>query len=107
MEGAVAMLGLCCSVCSVAAFYFGRRKAATDDAEAQGSFKTDLQYIKDTVGDNAKAVDKLSDKLDAHSAQREAEYREMLVHSTELSIKYNLLSAEVSHIKEEIARYHH
>ena len=107
MEGAVAILGVCCSACSIAAFYFGRRKAATDDAEAQGSFRTDLQYIKDTVADNAKAVDKLSDKLDAHSAQREAEYRQMLVQSTELSVKYEILSADVAHIKEEIARYHH
>ena len=100
-------LALVVSLCSVASFYFGRRKAATDDAEKQGSFKTDLQYIKDTVRDNAKSVDALSTKLDAQSAQREAEYRQMLVQSTELSVKYDLLSTDVSEIKKEIARYHH
>lgn len=105
--GVLAVLGLCCSLCSVASFYFGRRKAATEDAEAQGSFKTDLQYIKDTVRDNVKSVDTLSTKLDAQSAQREAEYRQMLVQSTELNVKYDLLSADVTSMKKEIARYHH
>lgn len=103
----VAIVGLCCSVCSISAFVLGRKKAATEDAEKQGSLRTDLQYIKDTVRDNAKSVDGLSAKLDAQSAQREQEYREMLVQSTELNVKYNLLSAEVGSIKKEIALYHH
>ena len=103
----VALLGVCCSACSISAFVLGRKKAVTDDAEAQGSFKTDLQYIKDTVRDNAKSVDTLSTKLDAQSAQREQEYREMLVQSTELKVKYDLLSSEVAGIKKEIAHYHH
>ena len=103
----VALVGLCCSVCSIAAFIFGRKKAATDDAEAAGSLKTDLQYIKDTVRDNAKSVDALSTKIDTQSAQREAEYRQMLVQSTELSVKYDLLSADMVSVKAEIAKYHH
>lgn len=103
----VATVGLCCSICSIAAFVLGRKKAATEDAEKQGSLRTDLQYIKDTVRDNVKSVDGLSAKLDAQSAQREQEYREMLVQSTELNVKYNLLSAEVGSIKKEIALYHH
>ena len=100
-------VALVVSICSIASFYFGRRKAATDDAEAQGSFKTDLQYIKDTVRDNAKSVDTLSLKLDAQSQQREQEYREMLVQSTELKVKYDLLHSDVTNIKKEIAQYHH
>lgn len=107
LGGIVAVVGLCCSLCSIAAFVFGRKKSVEDDAKAQGSFKTDLQYIKDTVRDNAKSVDTLSAKLDAQSAQREAEYRQMLVQSTELSVKYDLLSSDVTSIKTEIAKYHH
>lgn len=103
----VAIVGLCCSLCSIAAFVLGRKKAVAEDAQAQGSFKTDLQYIKDTVRDNVKSVDTLSAKLDAQNAQREKEYRQMLVQSTELSVKYDLLSADIINIKQEIARYHH
>ena len=103
----VAIVGLACSVCSISAFVLGRKKAVADDAQAQGSFKTDLQYIKDTVRDNAKTVDSLAMKIDAHNAQREKEYRQMLVQSTELSVKYDLLSNEVTNMKQEIARYHH
>ena len=102
-----AALAFAVALCSVASFYFGRRKAATDEAQEQGSLRTDLQYIKDTVRDNVKSVDSLSSKLDAHSKQRETEYREMLVKSTELTVKYNMLSQEVIGIKKEIAQYHH
>lgn len=101
-----AVLALVVSGCSVASFYFGRRKAATDDAEKQGGLKTDLQYIKDTVRDNVKSVEGLAAKLDSHSKQREEEYRDMLVQITELKVKYSLLSQEVVSLKGEIAYYH-
>ena len=103
----VAIVGLVCSLCSIAAFVLGRKKAVAEDAQAKGSFKTDLQYIKDTVRDNVKSVDQLSAKLDAQNAQREQEYRQMLVQNTELTVKYDLLSTEVVNIRKEIARYHH
>lgn len=102
-----ACLALVVSLCSVASFYFGRRKAATDDAEEQGGLKADLQYIKTTVQDNVESVKALSTKLDYQSQQREKEYREMLVQSTELSVKYELLCSDVNNMKKEIAHYHH
>lgn len=100
-------LAAVCAVCSIASFYFGRKKAATDDAQEQGSFKTDLQYIKDSVKTCGESVSSLSSKLDAHSAQREQEYREMLVQNTQLSVKYDLLQQRVDSMEKEIARYHH
>ena len=102
-----AVLALVVSLCTVASFYLGRRKAASDDGEEQGRLSTDVQYIKDAVRDNVKAVVGLTAKLDAHSAQREMEYREMLVKSTELSVKYEMLNSEVIGMKKEIAHYHH
>lgn len=102
-----ACLALVVSLCSVASFYFGRKKAATDDAEDKGSLKTDLEYIKDTVKDNAKSVETLSTKIDLQNTQREGEYREMLVKSTELSVKYDLLESKVHSMEKEIAHYHH
>ena len=101
------VIALMVAVCSIASFYFGRRKAVTDDAEEQGSLKTDIKYIKDTMETTTKSVDTLSTKLDAQSTQREQEYREMLVQSTELRVKYEMLSNDVIGIKKEIARYHH
>jgi hypothetical protein len=102
-----ACLALVVALCTVASFYLGRRKAATDDGEAQGRLDTDVQYIKEAVRDNVKAVDGLTAKLDAHSAQREKEYRDMLVKSTELSVKYDLLNSKVLGMEKEIAHYHH
>jgi hypothetical protein len=103
----VAIVAFCCSLCSIASFVIGRRKVAQDEGKEEGSLKTDLQYIKETVRDNAKSVDALSCKIEAQSIQREKEYRDMLVQSTELSVKYDLLSADVVGIKKEIAQYHH
>ena len=51
-----ACLALVVSLCSVASFYFGRRKAATDDAEEQGGLKADLQYIKISNYPNANSI---------------------------------------------------
>lgn len=105
--GAVALLGVCCSLCSVASFYFGRRKAATDEAREEAKVSLDLKYIKDTMRDQTKSIETLTTKFDTQSAQREKEYRDLLVKFTALETKHNLHHAEIEHIKKEIATYHH
>lgn len=103
----VALVGLCCSVCSIASFYFGRRKAATDEAKAEAKVSTDLGYIKDTVKEQSKSLEALTTKLDTQNTQREKEYRELLVKYTELDTKHRLLKDDVLAMKKEIAMYHH
>ena len=105
--GIVAVIALCCSLCSIASFWFSRRKVATDKAKEDGSLSTDLQYIKDTIRDTTKSLDSLSAKIDAQSKQREEDYRELLVKYTELSTKHDSLSNQVQELQKEIARYHH
>lgn len=106
--GAVAaVLVLVTSICSVAAFVLGRRKAATDAGEKEGSLKTDLYYIKETMRDTTKSLDALSTKLDTQSKQREADYRSLLVQFTELSTKHDSLYNRVNKMEKEIAQYHH
>ena len=105
--GMVAAIALCCSLCSIASFYFGRRKAATDEAKEDGSLVTDLKYIKETIRDTTKSLDSLNVKLDAHSKQREEDYRDLLVKFTELKSSYKSLHIRVDGIEKEIAKYHH
>lgn len=106
--GAVAaVLAVCTSLCSVASFYFGRRKAATDDAQEEGSIKTDIRYIKDTIRDTTKSIDALSIKLDAQDKQREDDYRQLLVQLTELKSSYKSLHIRVDNMEKQIAQYHH
>lgn len=104
---AVAVIGLCCSICSIASFYFGRRKAATDEAKEEAKVSVDLRYIKDTVKEQSKSLETLTTKLDTQNTQREKEYRELLVKYTELDTKHRLLKDEVLAMKKEIAMYHH
>lgn len=106
--GAVAaMVAICVSVCSIASFLLGRRKAATEEGEEDGSLKTDLHYIKETIRDTTKSLDTLSIKLDAQSKQREEDYRSLLVKFTELSTKHESLNNRVHKMEKEIAQYHH
>ena len=102
-----AVLTICCSLCSVASFYFGRRKAATDQAKAEGSLKTDLHYIKETVRDTTKSLDSLAAKLDTQNQKTESDYRKLLIQFTELRTRHDSVETRVLSIEKEIARYHH
>lgn len=107
LAGVVALLGICCSICSLAAFFIGRRKAATDEAKEEAKVSLDLKYIKDTVQKQTESLDSLSTKLDTQSQQREKEYRELLVKFTELETKHRLLKDDFVTLKKEVAMYHH
>lgn len=103
----VAVVGLCCSLCSVASFLLGRRKAAQDEGKQEGSWATDLRYIKDTIKDTTKSLDALTVKLDAQNKQREADYRDLLVQITELKASYKSLHIRVDNISRRVDEYHH
>ena len=107
LGGVIALIGLCCSLCSISAFFIGRRKAATDEAKEEARVSLDLKYIKDTVEKQTQSLNSLSTKLDDQSQQREKEYRELLVKFTELETKHRLLKDDVLAMKKEIAMYHH
>ena len=106
--GAVAaVVAFLCSLCSIAAFFLGTRKAAQDEGKEEGSLKTDIQYIKDTIRDTTKSLDTLSLKLDAQDKQREEDYRQMLVQITELKSSYKSLHIRVDEMNRRIDEYHH
>lgn len=107
IAGIVACIALCSSVCSVAAFWIGRRKAAQDQGEQEGSLKTDLQYIKESVRDTTKSLESLALKLDASDKSREEDYRGLLVQLTELKSSYKSLHIRVDNMEKQIDKYHH
>lgn len=103
----VAIVALCCSVCSIASFLLGRRKVAQDEGKEEGSLATDLKYIKDTIKDTTKSLDALNVKLDAQNKQREEDYRDLLVKFTELKSSYKSLHIRVDEMCRRIDEYHH
>ena len=105
--GAVAaVLALCCSLCSVASFLFGRRQVAQNEGKEEGTLATDLKYIKETIKDTTKSLDALNVKLDAQNKQREEDYRDLLVKFTELKSSYKSLHIRVDDIQRRIDEYH-
>lgn len=103
----VAVVALCCSLCSIASFLLGRRKVANEEGKEEGSLKTDIQYIKDTIRDTTKSLDALSLKLDAQDKQREEDYRQLLVQLTELKSSYKSLHIRVDEMQRRIDEYRH
>ena len=97
----IAVLGIFVSLCSIASFYFGRKKAASDDARETGGIMTDLRYIKESVERTSRAVDNLSTKMDVTDRKREDEYRELLVEFTKLQQSYKSLEHRVENIENE------
>lgn len=101
LGGLIAVLGVFVSLCSIASFYFGRKKAASDDARETGGIMTDLKYIKESVERTSKTVDALSTKMDATDQKRENEYRELLVEFTKLQQNHKSLQRRVENIEAE------
>ena len=95
----IAVLGIFVSLSSIASFYFGRKKAASDDARETGGIMTDLKYIKESVERTSKAVDSLSKKMDETDHKREDEYRELLVEFTKLQQSHKSLEHRVENIE--------
>lgn len=102
-----ALLAICTSICSVASFYVGRQRAATEEGEKEGHVSTDLQYIKDYIRDTSKSLDALTAKLDAQNKQREQDYRELLVKMTELKTNYESMLLRVDNLEKQVEKYHH
>lgn len=104
--GIAALIALCCSVCSIAAFLLGRKKAAQDEGKEEGSLRTDIQYIKETIRDTTKSIDALSLRIAAQDKQREEDYRQMLVQMTELKASYKALHLRVDEMQRRLGDYH-
>ena len=97
--GLVAVLGIFVSLCSIASFYFGRKKAASDDARETGGIMTDLKYIKESVEKTSRSLEDLSKKMDTTDRKREDEYRELLVEFTKLQQSHKSLEHRVENIE--------
>ena len=95
----IAVLGIFVSLSSIASFYFGRKKAASDEARETGGIMTDLRYIKESVERTSRAVDNLSTKMDTTDHKREDEYRELLVEFTKLQQSHKSLEHRVENIE--------
>lgn len=103
----IACISLCSTVCGVVSFYIGRRKAATEQGQKDGSLQTDLRYIKESVRDTTKSIDQLTAKLSASDKAREEDYRQMLIQVTELKSSYKSLHIRVDNLEKQVDHYHH
>ena len=62
----ITVAGLCLSV---ATFYFGRQSVTKADGKAAGALETDLRYIKESVGQLNRDVQRLEGRIDEISNQ--------------------------------------
>lgn len=102
LAGFVACVALCSTICGIAAFVIGRKKAAQDEGEKEGNIKTDIQYIKESIKDTAKSIETLTLKMETSDNKREEDYRALLVQLTELKSSYKSLHIRVDNIEKNI-----
>jgi len=102
-----AVLSLIVALCSVTSFYVGRKQASKQEGQEEGGLRTDITYIKDTVKDQVKSIDALSQKIDAQGEKAEKDYRDLLVRFTELKSSYKSLHIRVDNLEETIKQFHY
>lgn len=102
LGGLIAVVGLLVSLSSLASFYFGRKKAASDDARETGGVLTDLKYIKETVEKTTRSLDTLSQKIEDAEHRREDDYRKLLVEFTKLEQSHKSLEHRVQELEDDL-----
>ena len=106
LTGFIACVTLCSTICSLAAFLIGRKRAAQNEGAKEGNIKTDIQYIKESIKDTAKSIETLSMKMETSDNKREEDYRALLVQLTELKSNYKSLYTRVDNIEKNINSCH-
>jgi len=98
----VVLIGLVVSVCSIAAFFLGRKKEATQKGRESGALQTDIKNISRQIDEMKCSFDRLNLKLDTVNEKRENEYRTMLVSVAELTSCYKALHQRVDAIEQKL-----
>jgi len=96
------LLGIAVSICSITAFYIGRKKEAVGEGKANGVLETDIKNISTQLKEMKEAFDKLSGKMDMVDEKRESEYRAMLIKTTELDASYKSLHRRVDEVEKRL-----
>jgi uncharacterized protein YlxW (UPF0749 family) len=97
-----ALLLIVVGVISVAAFFLGRKKEATESGLKQGTLISDISYIKQTMDDMKSSVDKLDRKLDDNRKETEKEIRDLLVSYAELNSSYKSLHKRIDALEQKL-----
>lgn len=100
----VSITGLISTVCAIAGFLIGRRKEAVTEGQQDGTIKTDISYIKETITDLKSSVEKLDNKIDSNQEKLNGEYKQLLVEVTRLKestidLQNRISKLEKIHIK--------
>lgn len=98
----VVLIGLVASACSIAAFFLGRKKEATQDGQKSGAIQTDIKNISRQMNEMKTSFDTMNLKMDTVDEKRESEYRTMLVSVTELTSSYKSLHKRVDAIEQKL-----
>ncbi len=98
----VMLIGLVVSACSIAAFFLGRKKEATQKGQESGALQTDIKNISRQIDEMKCSFDRLNLKLDIVDEKRENEYRTMLVSVAELTSSYKALHQRVDVIEQKL-----
>lgn len=98
----IGMVAFVASVCSVASFYFGRKRAAQDVGQESGGIKKDIEYIKNSVSKMECSIDNITTKMEKNDEKRETEYRELLIAFTKTDGSVKSLHRRVDFLYDKL-----
>lgn len=101
VAGVIGLVGLVATLCSLASFYLGRKKAASDEGAKDGELHADIKYIKKQLQDNTEAMEKMTARLEAVDNKREEDFRSLLIKCTELETNQKSLKEAIRRLESK------
>ena len=96
----VGIASLIATFCTIAGFLLGRRKEAVAEGQQDGTFKSDITYIKNTMTDLKTSVEKLDNKIESNQEKLNDEYKQLLVEVVKLKEASNEMQQRIGKLEK-------
>ena len=96
----VGLASLIATLCTIAGFLLGRRKEAIAEGQQDGTFKSDITYIKNTMTDLKTSVEKLDNKIESNQEKLNDEYKQLLVEVVKLKEASNEMQQRIGKLEK-------
>lgn len=96
----VGLASLIATLCTIAGFLLGRKKEAVAKGQQDGTFQSDIKYIKTTMTDLKVSVEKLDNKIDSNQEKLNNEYKQLLIEVIRLKELSKELQSRLDKLEE-------
>lgn len=92
--------------CSIAAFFFGRKREALEQGKREGAAESNLSVVASQIADLKKSIEIFTAKSDRIDAKRDEDNRQLLIAVTRLEQSYKSLHIRVDRLESQCRDNH-